>query len=101
MRVFPMSEESCVNKLYGEVTFLMRVRRKPKSNGTYLDSPIGIMVNSAFEAFSLAYRGFDGKLTVSITLLFAPEQGNMDYITLLMALRKENVTQIYSSNAWG
>lgn len=110
MRVFPMSEESCfeawqnfANKLFGEVTFLMmetKPKGTPKNDGTYLDSPIGIMVNSAFEAFSLAYRGFDGKLTMPLTLLFAPEQGNMDYITLLMALRNENVTQIYSSNTW-
>lgn len=85
------------------MTFLMmetKPKGTPKNDGTYLDSPIGIMVNSAFEAFSLSYRGFDGKLTMPLTLLFAPEQGNMDYITLLMALRNENVTQIYSSNTW-
>ncbi|OON84983.1 hypothetical protein BXO88_14760 [Oribacterium sp. C9] len=109
-RMIPVSEDKCkemgnkfINALNGEVTFLMmesRPKGMPQNDGTYCDSPIGIMVSSGIDAFTMSYRGFDGKLTAPFSIIFPSEPMNMDYLNLLMALRKKDVTQIYGSNTW-
>lgn len=110
MRLVPVSDETCskmgkqfIERLDDEVTLLM-MESKPKgmplNDGSYYNSPIGIMVNKGMDAFSLSYRGFDGKLTSPLSLIFPVEQVKTDYLILLSALRNKHVTQIYGSNTW-
>ncbi len=92
-----------INRINSETTFLMMEsipKGMPLNDGTFYDSADGIMVKSGIDGFSLSYSGLDDKLTSPFSLLFPVGQVNTDYLNLLLALRNEDVTQIYGSNTW-
>lgn len=92
-----------INVITSETTFLMMEsipKGMPLNDGTFYDSPDGIMVRSGIDSFSLSYTGLEGTLTSPFSLIFPTENINTNYLNLLLALKNKDVTQIYGSNTW-
>ena len=109
-RMVPMVRETCekmgisfLNTIAGETSFLMMesvTKGMPLNDGSYADSATGIMVRSGLERFTLSLPGHEGYLTSPFSLIFQTRSIDSDYLNMLLALRNEDVTQIFGSNTW-